>query len=80
MIEEGINIAFSMVTLVPPVLICHPPKYNEDWMEPRSNYWSDKGCHTPMPITIYFRPVLFFSSTGGIGTKGEVGNKSFEKG
>ena len=78
MITEAVDIAFSMVTLVPPALICYPRRFNEaaEYVEPRLHYWNDQ---TPSSlITIYFRPALFFSANGRIGSKGEVGNKQPE--
>ena len=77
MISEGVSMAFSMVTLVPPAIVCFPTRYNEEWVEPRIHYWDDETSQSK--ISVYFRPALFLSSTGVLGSKGEVGNKQLEK-
>ena len=77
MISEGVSMAFSMVTLVPPAIVCLPTRYNEEWFEPRIHYWDDETLQSK--ISVYFRPALFLSSTGLLGSKAEVGNKQLEK-
>lgn len=80
MITEAVNIAFSMVTLVPPAFISLPEHYNEDWVEPRTTCWNTKSS-SKTEITIYFRPTLFYgSSCAGVGSRAEVGNDLIIKG
>ena len=73
MTTEAVHLAWDMVTLVPPALICQPSQYHEEWHEKRVTYWSE--TFSPHPL-IYFRPVLLFSALGHVGYKGEVGNVS----
>ena len=71
-VKMAVDLAWKIVTLVPPALVCHPKEYNQDWMERRSTAWNDEAPSCP---TIYFQPVLFYSALGHIGHKGIVGNK-----
>ena len=75
MTTEAVHLAWDMVTLVPPALICQPSQYHEEWHEKRITYWSEESLLHVHPL-IYFRPVLFFSALGHVGYKGEVGNVS----
>ena len=73
MTTEAVNLAWDMVTLVPPALVCQPSQYHEEWHEKRVTYWKEESLHR---LLIYFRPVLLFSALGHVGYKGEVGNVS----
>ena len=70
----AVELAWKIVTLVPPALVCLPKEYNEDCMERRYTAWSDEAPSCP---TIYFKPVLFYSALGHRHReiKGIVGNK-----
>ena len=72
MIDISVSLAWDMVTLVPPAIVCQPDVYQEEWHEKRIKYWNDTTTSS-MPL-VYFRPVLFYSSLGHVGCKGEIGN------
>ena len=74
MITEAADIAFSMVTLVPPAVIVYPANYIEDWVEPKAKYWKHEKIISSTKLTVYFRPTFFLSANGQIANKAEVGN------
>lgn len=71
MVEEAVHLAWNMLTLVPPALLCQPTDYKEEWHEKRITSWNKEA--TPDPV-VYFRPVLFYSARSHIGFKGAIGN------
>ena len=71
MIKLSVSLAWDMVTLVPPAIVCQPDVYREEWHEKRIKHWNDSKPSRPL---VYFRPVLFYSSLGHVGCKGEIGN------
>ena len=71
MVDKAVHLAWDMVTLVPPAVVCQPSQYCEEWHEKRITYWSEESLPHPL---IYIRPVLFFSALGHVGCKGIIGN------
>jgi hypothetical protein len=72
MVTEATELAWNMVTLVPPALVVQPTEYLEEWHDKRITSWDDDASPNP---SIYFCPVLFHDSLGQIGCKGVIGNK-----
>ena len=73
MVDKAVHLAWDMVTVVPPAVVCQPSQYCEEWHEKRIAYWSENS--SPHPL-IYIRPVLFFSALGHIGYRGIIGNST----
>jgi hypothetical protein len=71
MIQLAASLTWDMVTLVPPAIIAFPVNYIDTWHEKRITFWDNTKRLFPL---VYFRPVLFFSSLGHVGWKGEIGN------
>lgn len=71
MLDNAIELAWNMVTLVPPAIVYQPLDYVEEWQERRYTCWKEDGGSSGL---IHFRPVLFFSALGHVGCKGEIGN------
>lgn len=76
MIEKAVRVAWNMVTLVPPPLLCQPLMYSEEWHERRTTYWSDDiEDNTNL---MYFQPVMFYSALEQVATKGMIGNSPLD--
>jgi hypothetical protein len=71
MTEKAVELAWNMVTLVPPALVVQPAEYLEEWHDKRITSWDDDASPNP---SVYFRPVLFHSCLGHVGCKGVIGN------
>ena len=71
MCEDAVKIAFHMVTLIPPGVLCQPKYYVDGWQEKRLKFWEESSLESSL---IYFRPIFFFSALGHVGCTGEVGN------
>ena len=72
-VDKAVHLAWDMVTLVPPAVVCQPSWYHEEWHEKSITYWSENS--SPHPL-IYIRPVLFSSALGHVGCKGIIGNST----
>ena len=67
----AVQIAWDMLMLQPPEIVCMPEKYSKAWHEDYGQAWdSSKPSH---PHT-YFRPLLFLGAGGSVATRAIVGN------
>lgn len=75
---KAIDIAWSLVTAVPPLIpSCDERTFHDDLHE-KSIYWDDE-CQTNYKIK-YIRPVLYTNSLGAITQKGSVRNAKLDEG
>ena len=64
-----------MLTLLPPLLVSHPPHYDEEMHEICRKTWDE----TKNNFTLYYyRPVLFYGRSYDVAVKGKVGNCKVE--
>ena len=66
LIENATNIAWEMLTLIPPPVFCSPQKFNEDYQQVVGN---TKGIGTYYRLS-YCRPVMLYSAHGSVAVKG----------
>ena len=59
-----------MQTVSPPMFLCQPKLFNEDWHTIHSRTW-----HDIKDELVYYKPVLMNSAGGNVAHKGLVGNK-----
>ena len=70
-VAEATGMAWDMLTLVPPAILCTPEKYSEDWQEVVS-----KSCVEGDHYTLsYYRPLMLFHAHGPVAVKAIVGKK-----
>jgi predicted Fe-S protein YdhL (DUF1289 family) len=67
---KAVEICWKMQTVSPPMFLCQPKIYNDEWHLPHSKSWND-----PPGELIYYRPVLMYSAGGTVAHKGFVGSK-----
>lgn len=70
-VTKACELAWNIVTLVPPAVIGCPSEYNEDIHEIRFRTGSG-----PYTLTTYYRPVLFHGSHGQLAEKGLISAES----
>lgn len=71
MVVKAVHLAWNMITLVPPAIICQPTEYKEEWHEKQFTSWNKDLSDNPV---VYFEPLLFYSSRGHVQCKGIIGN------
>ena len=70
-VSQAISLAWSMVTLQPPMVIDTQEKFDDEHHERQHGYWSEDRPSDPMQ---YFRPTLFRSCMGELAEKAWVSN------
>lgn len=71
-VSGAIRVAWKMLTLNPPAIICKPKKYSERWHEEFRKKWHEDYRHYNL---VYYRPVMLYGAGGTVAVKGKVGNK-----
>lgn len=71
-VDQACKLMWSLVSVSPPLIVCQPAMFKEDWHDREYEYW-DKSLSTYR--LAYTRPVLFHNYEGQVGVKGWVGNK-----
>ena len=66
------KLAWQFTTSVPPLVLCRPTQFQEDWQDREFQYWNKTLKQFKLKYT---RPILFHNCDGGIGVKGWVGNE-----
>ena len=72
MIQKASEIAWGMVTQVPPMICSEPRKLSEKLHEIKECHWQVNDG--PYEL-VYLRPVLFHNRHGAVAAQGQVGNK-----
>ena len=67
---KAVDICWRMQTVSPPMFLCQPKLFSEDWHTIHRNSWYGKEDEL-----VYYRPVLMYSAGGTVAHKGFVGNK-----
>ena len=68
--KQAVDICWKMQTVSPPMFLCQPQKFDEQWHKIHAKSWSD-----PPGDLMYYRPVLMYSAGGIVANKGLVGCK-----
>ena len=71
-VDQACRLTWSLVSVSPPLIVCQPPVFREEWQDREYEYW-DKGLSSYR--LAHTRPVLFQNYEGTVGVKGWVGNK-----
>ena len=66
------QLTFQMLKLLPPLVVCQPPCYNEDLHDTSRVTWDKEQEEAELH---YYRPVLVYSNHLHVTVKGLVGNK-----
>ena len=66
---NAVNICWRMQTVSPPMFLCQPKLFNDDWQSVHGRSWDDNGDQL-----VYYRPVLMYSAGGTVAYTGFVGN------
>ena len=67
---KAVDICWRMQTVSPPMFLCQPKLFSDEWHGFHRNSWYDKEDEL-----VYYKPVLMYSAGGDIASKGFVGNK-----
>ena len=70
-IAEAISVAWEMLTLMPPAVLCTPEKFSESWHEVVSKP-CDNGSYYKLT---YYRPLMLYCAHGPVAVKAIVGKK-----
>ena len=72
LVADATRVAWDMLTLVPPAILCTPEKFSEDWHEVVGKPCV-KGSHYKLS---YYRPLMLYHAHGPVAVKGIVGKKT----
>ena len=67
---KAVDICWRMQTVSPPMFLCQPKLFSDEWHRFHRNSWYDKQDEL-----VYYKPVLMYSAGGTVAHKGFVGNK-----
>ena len=67
---KAVDICWRMQTVSPPMFLCQPKLFSDEWHRFHRNSWYDKEDEL-----VYYKPVLMYSAGGTLAHKGFVGNK-----
>ena len=68
LIEDATTVAWEMLTLIPPPVLCSPEKFNEDYQQVVGN---TKGIGRYYRLS-YCRPVMLYNAHGAVAVRGIV--------
>ena len=75
-VEKAVALTHSMLTRLPPLLVCKILLYHEDYYDTNRLTWDEtKKTGTCM---FYYRPVVFFGNKKHVAVKGLLGNTEEE--
>ena len=69
-VKASIQLTYSMLTLLPPLLVIQPSEYKDDVQDTNRLTW-DETSDQPL---IYYRPVVVYGNQLHVAVKGLVGN------
>ena len=67
---KAVNICWKMQMLSPPMFLCQPNVFTDNWHTVHGGTWCDKENEL-----VYYRPVLMYTAGGTVAHKGFVGNE-----
>ena len=71
--DKAVALTHSMLTRLPPLLVCKTLLYHEDYYDTNRLTW-DETKKTPTCTFLCYRPVVFFGNTKHVAVKGLLGN------
>ena len=74
-VAEATSMAWDMLTLVPPAILCTPEKLSENWHEVVGKPCV-KGSHYKLS---YYRPLMLYHAHGPVAVKAIVGKKASDE-
>ena len=66
LIEDATTVAWEMLTLIPPPVLCSPQKFDEDYQQVIGNN-KIKEKHYRLS---YYRPVMLYNAHGSVAVRG----------
>ncbi|XP_019852224.1 PREDICTED: uncharacterized protein LOC109582073 isoform X2 [Amphimedon queenslandica] len=73
----SMHLTFQMLKLLPPLVVCQPPRYNEDLHDANRVTWETEQEEAELH---YYRPVVVYSNHFHVAVKGLVGNMELHNG
>ena len=73
--EHAVQLAWRILTCVPPLVVCQPIKYSKEWHELMPAHWTSLSGQFDL---VYYQPVLLSSPSGPVKEKGLVGRVESE--
>ena len=70
-VASAIQIAWEMLTLDPPAIVCKPERYTNAWHMKIGKKWKSHQFYD----LVYYRPVMLYGAGSSVAVKGKVGNK-----
>ena len=71
-VAEATSVAWEMLTLVPPVILCTPEKFSNNWHEVVGKPCVKGGYYK----LSYYRPLMLYHAHGHVAVKAIVGKKT----
>ena len=74
-ISKALNLTFTMLTLLPPLIVCSTTQYQEEFHDTFRKTWSESDVSHRL---CYYRPILLYGNKGQVAVKALVGNTETE--
>ena len=74
-ISKALNLTFTMLTLLPPLIVCSTTQYQEELHDTCRKTWRESDVSHRL---CYYRPILLYGNKGQVAVKALVGNTETE--
>ena len=71
-VEDAISVAWDMLTLVPPAILCTPEKYLGRWHDVNGKQCVKRGYYK----LSYYRPLMLYDAHGSTAVRAIVGKEA----
>ena len=74
-ISKALSLSFTMLTLLPPLIVCSTTEYREELHDTFRKTWKESDVSQKLR---YYRPILLYGNKGQVAVKALVGNTETE--
>ena len=74
-ISKALNLTFTVLTLLPPLIVCSTNQYKEELHDTFRKTWRESDVSHRLH---YYRPILLYGNKGQVAVKALVGNTETE--
>ena len=74
-ISKALSLTFTMLTLLPPLIVCMTTEYREELHDTFRKTWRESDVSQRL---CYYRPILVYGNKGQVAVKALVGNTETE--
>ena len=74
-ISKALKLTFTMLTLLPPLIVCSTTEYREEFHDTFRKTWRESDVSQELR---YYRPILVYGNKGQVAVKALVGNTETE--